>query len=115
MVRVHFDTCSVWAKGHAGQANKGADIVCASVSTLLYLLATEVIRMDEEGLLMQKPVVRMLPGDVCINASPRAAERKRLEYLFATTGRMFQVLAQSYPDYVSYESGKTGEHKDSPT
>ena len=113
MVLVKIDTCAIWAIGHAGAAQYGADVVCASCSTLLYLLAYEVSRMDGAGLLNQAPVIRLESGDACICAYPKASERKRLEYLFASVGRMFRVLADTYPQFVSYESGKAGEHKES--
>ena len=44
MIRVQFCSNSVTMEGHAGYGKKGSDIVCAAVSTLLYVQVLMAVR-----------------------------------------------------------------------
>ena len=47
MIRVQFCNNSVTMEGHAGYGKKGSDIVCAAVSTLLYVQVRLLEKQDK--------------------------------------------------------------------
>ena len=47
MIRVQFCSNSVTMEGHAGYGKKGSDIVCAAVSTLLYVQVRLLEKQDK--------------------------------------------------------------------
>jgi uncharacterized protein YsxB (DUF464 family) len=96
------------AKGHAGYAEAGKDIVCASVSILLYTLAQSVTEFYKRGLFDEEPTIELTNGDACIKC-------KCNEYgAFAHTYQNFEliedgfnILADNYPQYVSLHTDFT--------
>ena len=88
-------------KGHAGQADIGHDIVCASASILAYTVAQIVKAMEHHGDLKGKPTVDLGSGDAVI------ALRCKNDDIFAEachtmfvaqTG--YTLLQHNYPQYV---------------
>jgi uncharacterized protein YsxB (DUF464 family) len=93
--------CVLTVKGHAGQADIGKDIVCASASILAYTIAQIVKAMNDHGDLAEPPTIELEGGDATIKC------RAEDDYLFSelmqdffviTTGYM--LLAYNYPEYV---------------
>lgn len=92
----------VTVEGHAGYAERGADILCAAASILLHTLAGAVRRLSERGLAEDISVtLRNGAGEVV--CTPVA------EFDCAVTAVMdsivlgFRMLASDYPEYVSFE------------
>lgn len=88
-------------KGHAGQAEIGQDIVCASASILAYTLAQVIKSMEHHGDLIEPPTIALESGDTEISC------RARDDYLFAEVLHAFFViktgyalLAHNYPQFV---------------
>lgn len=90
---------SLTVKGHAGQADVGKDIVCASASILAYTLAQIVhsLRHRFEG----EPTIRLESGDTTISCKCKNY-RTYVKVLsaFNYTQVGFTFLAQSYPQFV---------------
>ena len=93
--------CSLYLKGHAGQADIGQDIVCASASILAYTIPQVIKGMEHHGDLCEPPTIELEVGNATIVC------RARDDYLFSemlqdffviTTG--YAVLAHNYPQYV---------------
>ena len=93
--------CSLLVKGHAGQAEVGKDIVCASATILAYTIAQVVKAMDHHGDLVEPPTLDLEDGDATIVC------RAEDDYLFSEMMQSFfviwtgyQLLAHNYPQYV---------------
>lgn len=89
------------AKGHAGYAEAGKDIVCASVSILLYTIAQSVKNMYELGSLADKPTIELTEGDACIECRFKNYDtfiEAFQNFLLIEVG--YSLLAQNYPQYV---------------
>ncbi|MBQ8893380.1 MAG: ribosomal-processing cysteine protease Prp [Clostridia bacterium] len=83
------------ATGHAGFARPGEpDIVCASVSTLVSLLAELVLRAHGEA----NTTVILEPGEVFISAPATATLRQQFQVV--VTG--LEMLAEQYPNHVRF-------------
>jgi len=87
-------------KGHAGQAEKGRDIICASASMLAYTLAQTAIFMHAEGKLRKKPKIRLESGDanIVVKATDDAYAEALHSFLVVQNG--FGLLAKNYPQFV---------------
>ena len=93
--------CALLVKGHAGQAEIGKDIVCASASILAYTIAQVVKAMESHGDLVEPPTLDLGGGDTTIKC------RAKDDYLFSEMMQYFFVakagyhlLAHNYPEYV---------------
>lgn len=108
MIDVRIDKCdekrelSLRIKGHAGQADIGKDIVCASASILAYTVAQVIKTMEQHGDLEKKPVIKMKNGDALISCKPKTdklyAEALHT-YFVAQVG--YSLLSYNYPEYVN--------------
>lgn len=92
-------TCRLEATGHAGYAPAGQDIVCAGASTLMqalvYLLAgTE----GTASLATDRPE----GPSVTVTAVPDAVRQPCVEGAFELAKAGFALLAERYPDNLSY-------------
>ena len=96
MINVRARYGAVEVSGHADYAPKGQDIVCASVSILLYTLAS-ALGDDVEDL-------KLDTGDSRVTWKTT----KRTNSVAAVINEGFRLLANSYPHYVSYEFRKQG-------
>lgn len=107
MISVKFEknestkTLRLKVKGHAGQAEAGKDIVCASASILAYTVAQIVTFMEEQGKLTKKPVIKIKDGDALITCQVKTDEdyaEALHAYFVARVG--YTLLAHNYPQYV---------------
>lgn len=94
---------SLRVEGHAGYAEHGKDIVCASASILAYTVAQFVMEAEHSGDLESSAEIRLESGDTIISCEPcedtyNAAQNV---YLFAKMG--YAILAHNYPHYVRLE------------
>lgn len=84
-------------EGHAGYAEAGKDIVCASASMLFYALA-ETLRAD--GIHAE---VKEEPGSAAIEAETgKGYEAVTAYHYFTLIRRGFMALARDYPEYVKF-------------
>ena len=88
-------------KGHANQAEKGKDIVCASATILSYTVAQIVKNIYSRGGHKKPPTIKLSDGYAHISCYPTedAYEEVLHTYLVAQVG--FGLLAHNYPKYVS--------------
>lgn len=92
-------------KGHAGQADHGQDIVCASASILAYTVAQIVKAMKQHGDLLGEPTIELNEGDARISCRCREADDfGELAHTFFVAHVGYLLLAHNYPEYVSLES-----------
>lgn len=113
MVKVTFEKednkLTLNIDGHAGQADVGHDIVCASCSILAYTVAQFVKEAERQGDLKTPAIVKLERGDAVISCDPTEEVRKTMQdiYLFAEVG--YDLLAHSYPQYVELKPFGTAE------
>jgi uncharacterized protein YsxB (DUF464 family) len=87
-------------EGHAGQADKGHDIVCSACSILAYTVAQLVRTAKATGDLKAPPVINLENGDALISCEPweHAYPTILSIYMYAEVG--YKLLAHNYPQYV---------------
>ena len=88
--------------GHAGAAEPGYDLVCASASMLAYTLAANVANMADAGQ-VREPIIRNNEGDTEISCNPRHNLKASVTLVFDSVCVGFELLAHDYPEYVSYK------------
>ena len=88
--------------GHAGAAEPGHDLVCASASMLAYTLAANVANMADAGQ-VREPIIRNDAGDTEISCNPRHNLKASVTLIFDSVCVGFELLAHDYPEYVSYK------------
>ena len=104
MVRISFEQrnskLTLKIKGHAGQAEKGNDIVCASCSILAYIVAQFVREAEYKRNLKSTPEIKLESGDTVISCEPTDNILYEMQnmYLFAEKG--YILLSNSFPQYV---------------
>ena len=104
MIKVTFteegNKLSLRLEGHAGYAEEGQDIVCASASILAYTVAQFVALEDSNGLLASPAEIKLEAGDAVVACEPLecAFERLKGAYEFACAG--YALLQHNYPQYV---------------
>ena len=100
---------SLTIKGHAGQAEIGKDIVCASASILAYTVAQIVTNMKSLGCLKKPPTVKIGKGDAVVSCQPKEEYRSEAEHTYLVVQTGYELLAHNYPQYV--ELTKFGKAK----
>ena len=88
-------------KGHAKSGEKGHDLVCASVSILAYTLASIIESMNHETRI-RSATVELNDGDAMISCEPAGNYSCPINLIFDTICTGFDILAQEYPDNVSF-------------
>ena len=90
---------SVKVKGHAEQAEKGKDIVCASASILISTLAQIVTSL--EGRLDGEPVIKYESGDAIVFCRCKnLVTFAKVLHAYNYTKVGYTLLAEEYPQYV---------------
>ena len=97
--------------GHAGQAEKGRDIVCSAASILAYTVAQTLQFMYEQGDMQKKPHIKLAEGDTIIVAKPKPETYAEALHTFFVAQVGYHLLAHNYPQYVTLSSFGDGEHK----
>ena len=103
----HRDLNRVSVEGHAKSGEVGHDLVCASASILVYTLATLVRNMERAGQ-TKYPTVELNEGQALIACNVPSRYKNTVTFAFDAICAGFDLLAQDYPDNISYEiRGKT--------
>jgi uncharacterized protein YsxB (DUF464 family) len=95
--------CSLRVKGHAGQAELGQDIICASASILAYTVAQELKHMEYHRKLAKSPHIDLRSGDtniVCCARDDKTYEEMLHTFHVISVG--YALLAHNYPLYVKF-------------
>ena len=98
-------TLSLKLSGHAGQADIGHDIVCASATILAYTVAQVVRLMEGNRELAKKPVIKLDKGDIeitCRCKTDKSYAEALHTYFVAQVG--YSLLTHNYPQYVALNS-----------
>ena len=90
---------TLYVKGHANYAENGKDIVCSAVSCLCISLANTLLATG-----VGKKHFRMEDGSFYMSATI-TKNVKYAEGAFDTAVNGLQMIAEQYPDYVTFASG----------
>ena len=107
MIKIHFwqekDKGSIHmkVKGHAETAPKGADLVCASATMLVYTVGQAMIFMYEQGQLEEKPRISIREGKAIVVAKPKEDYYAEVLHTFWVAQCGAHTLAYNYPEAVS--------------
>ncbi len=95
-ITYHIGRHEIAAKGHAGYAPEGQDIVCAAVTALLTTLAQFAAHAGDAE-------IRLEPGDIYVRCRPRARYDRPVALVYSTVAGGLWAIARRYPEYVSFE------------
>lgn len=96
---------SLSVKGHAMQALKGNDIICASASILAYTVAQNVQMAEERGLLKYSPTLKLREGNSIITCRAKDDDSyTELLHTYLVVQSGYQLLAHNYPQNVAVET-----------
>lgn len=103
MVRIRLEigedgTCEIHAKGHANYAERGKDIVCASVSILIYTLIASIDEKD----LSSPPVIELREGETLIKVKPKSENIGKICAVFEVIANGFELLQKNFPENVKF-------------
>lgn len=92
MIKVELKDNLITIKGHAGYDNKGKDIVCASVSSIVITTINGIIEIDPDAIdysdLDNEIIIRKLKEDETVN--------KLLKNMIL----LLESLEKDYKDYI---------------
>ena len=91
---------SLTVTGHAGAAEKGQDIVCASASILTYTVAQIAQFMYKQKQLKKRPRIKIESGDAHVVVKPKDDFYAEAMHTFFVAQVGYSLLAHNYPDYV---------------
>ena len=102
MINITFnaDALELNIEGHAGQNEKGEDIVCSAISTLFYTLGQALI--DSEEMLIEKPIFKDEDGKGYLSCKPKAEYEGNIARSYWTILEGFDLVAKNYPQYVNF-------------
>jgi uncharacterized protein YsxB (DUF464 family) len=90
------------AQGHAYSGEEGHDLVCAAVSALMLTMAANVRALSRQRS-VREPGVHLGKGDAEVKCKPVRKMGNVVTLMFDTVGTGFQLLADQYPEYISYK------------
>ena len=96
-------TISLSIKGHAGAAEVGQDIVCASASILAYTVAQLVKDYGNSDMLNKKLTIMIKKGSTTVTCSPKKEYYDEVKHSFFVVQTGLNLLAHNYPQYVELE------------
>ena len=100
-IKINKDSLNLSIKGHAGAAEEGKDIVCASASILAYVVAQTITDLRKKRMLKNPPIIILRKGCSIISCKPMECcyDVAKYAFIYAKTG--LELLQHNYPDYVS--------------
>ncbi len=101
MTKIQIGSTCLQAIGHSGYAERGKDLVCAGVSTLVYMVINAVSEMDADNKLICPMQVSIVDGGAGVSAEPKPEHRAELAQIMHIAEIGFNCLADKYPEYLS--------------
>ncbi len=101
----HHNIVRFTVEGHAGYAEHGADIVCASVTTAAFTAVnglTDILKINVMAEVLEGYLSCILPKDLSLEL------RKAADILLESMVLSFENLVEQYGDYVSLFETKAG-------
>lgn len=99
-----FEYISLLVEGHAGQAEKGQDIVCSAASILAYTVGQTLTQMHKQGWLKKKPHINLREGKGLITCVPKREYFDECLMVFFVAEVGYSLLRNNYPQYVDVKT-----------
>ena len=93
-------------EGHAGQAEAGKDIICASASMLSFTVAQYAKFMFDRHQLKKKPTIHLEDGNAEVTIKPKTEFYAEAMHTYFVAQVGFSLLAHNYPQYVEFTGFK---------
>lgn len=100
MIRIKCSPFAISVEGHAGYGERGKDIVCASVTTTLFILAKMMDAFWRDYRLMEPPEIDLKPGKGEISVVPEFTYEEDINAVFGIFIQALGELAREYPDNI---------------
>lgn len=102
MINITFDpkNFELEVTGHAGQDEKGHDIVCSAVSMLFYTLA-QALNCSED-MLKKLPIIKISDGNGYIKCRPKKEYTGNIARSYWTILCGIELLVEEYPQYITF-------------
>jgi len=107
--RRYGNAFEVTVTGHAGFADDGEDIVCASCSILTYTLLQSLLEMEAEGALtsyhegFDDGTENAVDGKFRVTGEAAAYAADKLDTVLGVISAGFALLQEEYPDCVQLD------------
>ena len=102
MVNITFDpkNYELEVSGHAGQDEKGHDIVCSALSMLFYTLAQAL--NNSEHMLKKHPIIKIEDGNGYIKCRPRKEYEGNIARTYWTILCGIELLVEEYSQFITF-------------
>lgn len=97
-ITVNASEYDVKVTGHAGSGDFGHDLVCASVSILMYTLAQCI--SDKKDYLVKSPKLKLIDGDGHIRCKPKERYQPCFDAMYWQTCNGLKMLSDNYSRFV---------------
>lgn len=111
MIIITQEGFDITIKGHANSAEHGKDLVCASVTVLVYTLA-QALKAGKS--MLESLETHVDVGDSHIVCEPKEEYVVNVQMIYWTILNGFRSIADNYPDFVIFDEGglEMGEDTD---
>lgn len=89
---------SLSVKGHCNLADKGKDVACAGVSTLVVALDKAI--ENNQHMLLCQPSIRIQNGYAGFYVMSKSKYKRQVKAIFETAAEGFTWLAEEFPDNI---------------
>ena len=95
------DRNHVTVTGHAMAGKMGEDLVCAAATIITRTLAANVADLSAMKI-VHDPVILLQAGNAEISCKCHKKKKDMVEVIFSSVAKGYEILANQYPEYVSY-------------
>lgn len=99
-IHMNWADLTLKAEGHAGQAEKGQDIVCAGISALTQALALRLVEDEKRGRLKLDLTIDSESGSLRARAEPRSGREEQTRAYYKVIMAGLKAIERQYPEYV---------------
>ena len=96
-IRMDWEYMTLTAEGHAGQAEKGQDIVCAGISALTEALAMALEQDQERGRVKAEIRIDEKSGSLRVHAATRFGQEQRIRAYYRMAMIGLKAIAEEWP------------------
>ena len=91
----------ITVEGHAYSGEPGHDLICASVSVLIYTIAASVNSMQQNGHVINS-IINLESGNGTVGCEPLEQFKGAITLIFDSICAGYELLAANYPNNISY-------------
>ena len=99
MIEITISGYKITARGHAGYAPIGQDIVCAAVTILISTMAAVLDNFEHEGKLKKKRI-QIESGYALLICEPNEENKAEIDNTYDVIIRGLKLVEMQYPDNV---------------